>query len=136
MNTESKQAAEQLAGARAIEKSIAALPAHLRHCDFMQTSQDPSEVGAVKRPVGGSSPIQGAAGFAASCATPAVSGIRRDDSLGVARFWRLAGTAGQRPSPRHVRPGILAAPARRLLVWTWLRRRMIQGLLLALQLQE
>ena len=60
MNTESKQAAEQLAGARAIEKSIAVRPDHLRHCDFMQTNQDPLGVGAVKRPVGGSSPIQGA----------------------------------------------------------------------------
>jgi hypothetical protein len=57
MNTERKQAAEQLAGARAAEKSIAVLPDHRRHLDFVQTNQDPSKVGAVKRPVGGSSPI-------------------------------------------------------------------------------
>ena len=66
MNTESKHAAEQLAGARAVEKSIAVSPDHLRLFDFIQTNQDPSEVGAVKRPVGGSSPIQGVDRFSAS----------------------------------------------------------------------
>jgi hypothetical protein len=41
-------------------------PDHLRHFDFIQTNQDPSEVGGVKRPVGGSSPIQGVDRFSAS----------------------------------------------------------------------
>ena len=73
MNTESKQAAEQLAGARAIEKSIAVWPDHRRHCDFMQTNQDP-EVGAVKRPVGGSSRVERwRGGLGEPCVLPTLS---------------------------------------------------------------
>jgi len=65
MNTESKQAAEQLAGARPVEKSIAVLPDHPHHGYFSDKPRSFSG-GAVKRPVGGSSPSQGVYRFSAS----------------------------------------------------------------------